>query len=126
MGKARDKRRSSPFVMVYKDMLHSPAWESLSNPARVAYLHIKADYNGYNEGNLKLPYSQAEKVMDKKTFTRALRQLQEHGFIVVTEHGGLFNRCTTFALSNAWRGWRPSTTDSMPHAGQRCFSPHLL
>ena len=121
MGKDRFHRRYPPFVMLYKDLLRSPAWESLTNAARVAYLHIKLDENGYNEGLLKLPYSQAEKLMDKKTYAKALRQLQDRGFIVVMSHGGLFKRCTEFGLSTAWRDWRPSGPDTAHDKGQRCF-----
>lgn len=107
MGKDYAKKRYKPFVMLHKDVLRSPAWEALTNAARVAYLHIRLDENGRNEGRLKLPYSQALRLMDKRTFSRALRQLQELGFIIVTKHGGLYNQCSEFGLNTAWRDWRP-------------------
>ena len=119
MGKDRAKKRNKAFAMVFKDLLHSPAWESLTNGARVAYLHILADDNGRKNGILKLPYSQARKLMDKKTYTRALHQLQDRGFIVVTNPGGLFNRCTEYGLSTGWRDWRPNGPDTAHEKGQR-------
>lgn len=118
MGKDHAKKRNKPFVMLYKDVLRSPAWEALTNPARVAYLHIRLDENGHNEGQLRLPYSQAIRLMDKRTFTSALRQLQELGFIIVTKHGGLYNQCSEFGLSTAWRDWRPDQAQAAAR-GQR-------
>ncbi|MCK9378248.1 MAG: hypothetical protein M0P73_19190 [Syntrophobacterales bacterium] len=113
MGKDKGQKRNKPFVMVPKDMLHSPAWESLSNPARVAWLHIALDQRSKDDQHLKLPYSQAGRLMDRKTFTVALRELQAKGFITVTKHGGLRGAgegksdCAEYGLSSGWRNWHP-------------------
>lgn len=107
MGRDKFKKRPRPFVMVPKDMLRSPAWLSLTNAARVAWLHLAADQNGRNEGQLKLTYTQAAELMDPKTFTHALKELQEKGFIVRTKPGGLMGGCAEYALADAWRTWQP-------------------
>jgi hypothetical protein len=87
--------------------MRSPAWKSLTNPARVAYWHIKLDENGRNDGELKLPYSQAADLMDRKTFAKVISMLVDRGFITITRHGGLMQHCNLYAISDAWRRWKP-------------------
>ena len=108
-GPKAQKRHVRPFVPVDKGMLQSPAWEALTNAARVVWLHLAADFNGRpeKEGHLRLTYSQAEKLMTRKTFTKALQELQDKGFIERTTVGGLFNTCSEYALVNGWRAWTP-------------------
>lgn len=108
MGRYRNKKRTNPFVMVAKDMLQSEAWLSLTNAARVAWLHLEADYNGApdKENHLRLTYSQAERLMARRTFARAIRELQEKGFITKTRHGGLYNNCSEYGRNHDWRKWK--------------------
>ncbi|MBU1275807.1 MAG: hypothetical protein KJ720_10560 [Proteobacteria bacterium] len=109
MGKDRYKRRNRRFLKVFHDMLDSPAWFAISNAARVAYLHLAADYDGSpgKEARLRLPYSQAEKLMTRKTFAKALRELQAKGFIQRTKAGGLYNNCSEYALAQEYKSWKP-------------------
>ena len=110
MGRDRFKNRHRAFVMIWKDMLRSPAWLALSNAARVAYIHLAADYNGRPEKQtcLRLAYSQAQKLMAKKTYTKAIRELLAKGFIKMTKRGGLFKNCSQYALSEDWKSWKPT------------------
>jgi hypothetical protein len=100
--RGKKKRPSRPFVQVFKDLLQSPAWRELTNASRVAYIHLLADQNGQPK-TLRLTYSQADELMQRKTFTRALRQLEALGFIERTVAGGLFNQCSEYQLSGRWR-----------------------
>ena len=108
MARDKGKRRGSPpFVMVDKLMLRSTAWLDLTNAARVAWLHIAAEQNGRNHDALKMPYSQAAKLMTRNTFSKALQDLKAHGFITVMRQGGLLNNPTEFALDQSWKSWTP-------------------
>jgi len=114
MGMDGPRRRSTkphrfhgPFTGIEDAILESQAWESITCAARVAYLHIRKDDKGYNRTELKLPYSQAEKLMGRKTFTRAIRMLVDHGFITINQPGGLMQHCTEYGLSDQWRYWKP-------------------
>lgn len=95
--------------MVPKDMLKSSAWLSLSNIAKVAWLHLAADFNGKEQKrtSLRLPYSQAEKLMTRKSYSKALTELQAKGFIRKTKHGGLEKNCSEYELIYEWRKWTP-------------------
>lgn len=95
------------FVALYQSMLESPAYKALTSPARSVYTIIKAQYKGnYNSspGNrVKCPYKD---IMEhthcsKATVSRALKELEEMGFIE-TDPGGL-NVPNTYTFSSRWQ-----------------------
>ena len=98
------KKKSSPFVMIYKAMIESHAWQQLGHPAVRAYIHLRAKVNGKNNDNLSLTYKEMEPYMNRHTFAKALKQLEEHGFIKFARRGGLYKRCNIYALSDEWTG----------------------
>jgi len=102
----RKKNRLPPFVAVFKEMLQSEAWEAISNPARVVYIHIKAKCVTPNNDEITLSFNEAERLMERDTFSSALKQLEEHGFITKTQRGGLFRKRNYFRLSDQWKSFR--------------------
>jgi hypothetical protein len=44
-----------------------------------------------------------EKIMNRRTFARSLRELEKEGFITKEQSGGLFRRRNWFKFSEAWR-----------------------
>ena len=106
-GPKGQKRRLKPFVAMDKGMLRSDVFKDLSSSAKVAYMYLRLDENGDPEKPLRLPYSQAKELMDRKTFTHALAELQEKGFIIRTKLGGLMGGCSEYALTNEWRTFKP-------------------
>ena len=57
------------------------------------YLHIKAKYNGSNNGKIRLPYSELEGIngiSSPKTISKAQQELIDKGWITKTKHGGLY------------------------------------
>jgi hypothetical protein len=81
--------KSPRHVRLYHWLLKSAAWQSLSANARATYVEMAARYDGTNNG--EIPYSCREAVaslhVGQTTAVRALRELQERGFIAVTRQG---------------------------------------
>lgn len=91
------------FVPVLKHMIGSPAFKQLTNAARVAYILLKSQCKEFGQKEVIFPYSHAEAYMDRKTFSRALKQLAELGFIEKTQFGGLYRRTNVYRLIEKWR-----------------------
>ena len=87
---AKKKRNNGrPFVMIYKSVLKSQAYEQLSPTEFRAYVHIKANHNGSNNGEIPCPYSQLEGIMARATISRALKGLENKGWIERNKCGGM-------------------------------------
>jgi hypothetical protein len=117
-GKRFNGRGRRRFVQLFHNILDSPAWLSLTHSARTAYIHILKDFNGHNNGQLKLTYSQAGRLMNRQTFGRSIKLLIDRGFIEVTKHGGLNNRCAEYRYIEKWRNWKPSDEKQKPNKWQ--------
>ena len=101
------KKRSTiygPFVPMMKDMLNHKAYMGLNNSSRVAYLLLKAQVKRFDQTEVKFPYSDAMKYMDRHTFSKAITQLEASGFIQKTFEGGLYRRTNIYKFVEAWRG----------------------
>jgi hypothetical protein len=77
-------------VRLYYFMLNSAAWKDLNAVERAIYVDIAQRYNGQNNGRIGYSVRTAAKALKigNGTAGRALRSLQEHGFIVVEDPGG--------------------------------------
>ena len=86
----RSKEHVRRYVALDFQMLRSEAWRSLDCVARAAYLAIKSRYAGANNG--RIPYSLLELARElnvsKATALRAVRELQEKGFVTIAKRGG--------------------------------------
>jgi DNA-binding transcriptional regulator YhcF (GntR family) len=85
----RNKRIDAPHVRLYRWLLDSPAYLSLSCPARAVLIEIARKYNGFNNGRIGLS---VREVADRchiapGTACKAFVTLQERGFIDCTEKG---------------------------------------
>jgi DNA-binding MarR family transcriptional regulator len=72
-----------PFVRLFRYMLTSAAWLSLSTAARSAYVEIANRYIGNNNGSLGMSVRHLASRLrcSKDTAARALRELDDKGFI---------------------------------------------
>jgi hypothetical protein len=102
----REKRKLSRFIALEWAVVDSKAWEELTNPARVAYIHLKRKVTNSTPGEITLSYNEMEKFMNRHTFADALAQLEKKGFIEKTQMGGLYRRRNFFRLTNEWRNVR--------------------
>ena len=75
------------YVMMEHYMMDTPAWRSLSANAKVIYFEVKRRYNGKNNGLISFSAREAGDALNQshQTGSRALNELQDHGFLVVTE-----------------------------------------
>ena len=101
-------------------MAHSPAFRSLSGAALKVWIELRSRYNGRNNGRLTLSWDEAAHLlhMGKSTIGRALEELKEKGFIVMTKPGHWYGRMATewavtdrpldgHLATRAWKNWRP-------------------
>jgi hypothetical protein len=86
-------RKKPTFTMQLHSVLDTEAWRALSANAKVVHGVLKCRYNGKNNGSLVLSAREAGEALNASANTgaRALIELQEHGFVVVTEDSN-FNR----------------------------------
>jgi hypothetical protein len=109
MAWSQRKNKSAPFVMIYREMLRSQAWEKIGNASRVAYLHLKAKVVSNNPGEITLSYKEMERYMERRTYAKAIQELEKWGFIDRVQRGGLFRRRNFFRLIEDWRKIHPSS-----------------
>ena len=100
----RSRRQLSPFVALERYLLNSPAWRSLSPPARCTFIELGNLYDGSNNGRIALSArTLAERLpISRATATRALNDLADRGFIEPVRIGG-FNIKSGARRSTEWR-----------------------
>jgi hypothetical protein len=83
-----------PFVQLFKYMLRSPAWLSLSTVARAAYVQLALRYDGVNNGMIALSVRVLAEELGcgKDTASRALIELEDAGFIETLKIGSFSSR----------------------------------
>src|SRR4030042_6032421 len=81
-------KKLPPFVPILKDMIKSPAYQQITNASRTAYLLLKAQCKHYDDIEVKFPYSHAQPYMNRNTYSRAIQQLEEFGFVERSFIGG--------------------------------------
>ncbi|MCZ8294439.1 MAG: hypothetical protein O9312_13065 [Hylemonella sp.] len=77
-------------VRVYSEIYDSPAFGALSPHDVLAYLALLRVLKGYNNGDLSLPLSRAQKcgISHPKTLARSLRALCAVGLVALARRGG--------------------------------------
>lgn len=103
MSRSRRKAGGAKhWVMLEHYLLATPAWRALSANARALYVEVKRRYNGKNNGMISFSARDAGDALNASHHTgaRVLQELQQHGFIAVTEQSS-FDRKVKIA-----RGYR--------------------
>ena len=133
----RNKRIDAPHVRLYGWLLNSPAYLSLSCPARALLIEVTRLYNGRNNGQIGLSVRTASERchVARGTAARAFAELQERGFIELVTKGAFsrkaphasewrltFNTCdvTGELPSKAFMRWgreKQNTVSKYPVAG---------
>ena len=103
-GPKSGKGYSAPsFVGLPRRMLlKCEAWKRLSAAAKILYTYIKAKYNGSNNGQIKLHYSEMKGVKGcstNRTISKASKELQAKGWIERTKIGGLYRYENLYRLT---------------------------
>jgi hypothetical protein len=109
-----NKRRDGKHVRLYDYLLKSPAYLSLSCPARAVLVEVARVYNGTNNGRLGMSIRMlAERCrIARGTAGKALKELQDRGFIDCVQVGA-FSRKVPHA--SEWRlTWWPCDISRAP------------
>lgn len=83
-------------------LLRSEAWKALSAAAKILYLYVKCKYNGSNNGEIVLNYSElrgVRGVCSPSTISKAFRELERSGWITRTQVGGLYRFQNKYSLT---------------------------
>jgi hypothetical protein len=115
------KRKSSPYLMIKKEMIKSKAFLKLTGTSKTVLFGFllkrqvaklgrkgKEKWVVTNNGEIIFPYREAEKEYGilQPSFTRALDQLLRHGFIEISHSGGAYLKdCSKYFLSEKWMEW---------------------
>jgi len=100
----KDKRFHS-FVSIPRKTLRSKEWKELSAAAKIFYIHLKRKYNGHNNGEIRLYYSDLEGIRgcsSPSTISKAINELEEKGWIRRTKFGGLYRYFNEFELTGEY------------------------
>ena len=101
-AKSRRDKRKNNFVMIPRKILHNEEWERFTSSAKLLYIYLKGHYNGSNNGQIRLYYSQLKPVKglsSSGTISNAFHELEEAGWIFPTKHGGLFRYFNEYKLT---------------------------
>jgi len=77
-------------------------WAGLSKAAKLFYFHLKAMYNGHNNGMILLPFVRLKNckgLSSKDTCIRAARELEQKGWVDKKRIRGLHNGANVYTLT---------------------------
>ncbi len=95
----RKKNKHRRFVLLERQTLLSIQWKELTHTEMLAYVYIKNNFNGGNNGKIPLKYSELKDVMAPATLSKALKGLQAKGWIEKTQYGGMFRYYCLYKLT---------------------------
>ena len=96
------KKKYGHFVRLSKKTLRSEAWKTLSAKAKILYIYIKGKYNGSNNGDIALHYSElngVEVLRSSSTISNAFRELEQKGWTKRTNYGGMYRIQNRYELT---------------------------
>jgi len=99
---SRKTKRGPPFVMLDRQMLDSPQWKELSHAEMIAYVYLKKNYNGGNNGEIPLKYSDLKGILAPATLSKAFKGLESKEWIKKTRHGGLYRYYCLYKLTEKY------------------------
>jgi DNA-binding transcriptional regulator YhcF (GntR family) len=139
MSRKQDQRGRSKkpgrFVKLDHWMLATDAWADLRPEPRALYVEMASLYNGSNNGQIHMSVREAGRRLksSKDTAAKALRSLDDHGFIRTVQKGGFsrkvehateyrlteFNCDVTGELATKdFTRWTPEIQNAVPQGRQ--------
>jgi hypothetical protein len=97
--------RYASFVGLERKLIRSAEYRQLSPRAVTLYTHIKAKYNGGNNGAIVFHYSEiqgAKGFASDKTICATIKELECKGWIERTHVGGLYRFQNLFKLTGKY------------------------
>ena len=108
MSRKKRNKTYGSFVAIPRKMLRSDAWKGLSAASKILYIHLKGKYNGQNNGEIRLYYSELKGVKgcsSPQTVSNASKELQEKGWIKRKKIGGLYRHNNEYELTGEYDGY---------------------
>lgn len=100
------------FVGIERDtIIRNPEWRTLSAPAKIFYIHLKARFNGSNNGKIRLPYSAMKGVEGcacNHSCGKAIKELEQKNWIKVKKQGGMYRHNNFYKLTFKHEGFEGS------------------
>lgn len=89
------------YSMVRHDLVNSEEYFRLSHKARSLLLDLMGRYNRQNNGDIAIVYSEMKDRgwASENTLRRAIKELLDGQFIIVTRQGGKNKTCSLYALT---------------------------
>ena len=95
----RRVKRYRKFVMLSDEVLDSVEWQDLTSSEMIVYIYIKRYYNGANNGEIQLHYAAMNKIMANDTLSKAIKGLEQKGWIEKTHLGGMFRYQSKYKIT---------------------------
>ena len=108
------------YYRICQSMFTSAPWLDLSIYAHEVYSLMKQKYTRNdskgtdNKDDISLTYTETNAVMNKKTFTKALDELIEHGFIELIILGRIVRKTNIYGFSEMWKHYGTSNFHITP------------
>ncbi len=67
---------------------------------------IKSQISSKSQNEIKFPFLCAQKYMNRNTFLKSLKELEQFGFIETIQHGALEHQPNIYRLNEQWRNVR--------------------
>lgn len=99
---SRKRKSGPPFVMLEKFTLQSEEWKKLSPSEMITYIYIKKNYNGGNNGEIPLKYSELKGILAPATISKALKGLITKEWVEKTKYGGLYRYYCLYKLTGKY------------------------
>jgi len=102
-------KTNDKYFRIADSMFTSIPWKLSSIYAHEVYLHMKHKYNTSvskgvkSKDNISLTYTEIKAVMNSRTFTKAIDELIEYGFIELNILGRFSRTCNIYGFSDMWR-----------------------
>lgn len=124
--KGRSKGNLCDFVAIERYIMRSFAWRSLTPVARAVYQEVGFHYSGDNNGRIVISVRgiAASLGISKDTAARALRDLEERGFIETTKRGA-FSLKQRHASEFRMTAFKCDTTGALPSKKFMRWQPEI-
>jgi len=115
----RKKDLKGNFIMIGREMLFGcPEWKKLSGAAKLLYITLKGKYNGFNNGEIKLCYSELKGVRglsSSSTIAKAFKELVDKEWIIHVGMGGLYRHPNVYELTGKYDRHIPTARKGMAY-----------
>lgn len=99
--KAKEITNGNNFSMLRHDMVNSEEFFRLSYKAKALLIDLIGRYNRLNNGDLAIVYSEMKDRgwASENTLRRAIKELLDSRFLIITRQGGKNKTCSLYALT---------------------------